>query len=542
MTFNFRTPFARTVFQQKYAQGSSDSWPLLVKRLVDDVCGTRGGTLHPLMSKGDRDQLEQYMLAMKFVPAGRYLYYAGRDAHFFNNCFAFNSQEDTREEWCNFTHSAMSALMSGGGIGNCYSVFRPEGAALGRTGGLASGPIPLMKAVNEIGRNVMQGGSRRSAIYASLHWNHQDIHKFIESKEYPQFIKDKKAEDFNFPADLDMTNISVNWDDTFLDNPDMDLWYKVNESMLRTAEPGHSFNFGAHSKEVGRNACAEFTTEDNGDVCNLGSINFAAIQSDTELADVTSLASKFLVCGSMRGDVPLESVRLIREKNRAIGLGVMGVHEWLIQRGERYEVTQDLHHWMTIWKHYTRTGANEICDRFYLNHPRRYNAIAPAGSIGILAGTTTGIEPLFAPAYKRRFLQDGTKWMYQQVVEPTVQAIIDECGIEDPDSLDCAYSLAYDYERRIKFQADMQDYVDMAISSTINLPAWGTSGNNPDTVQSFADTLMKYVRRLRGFTAYSDGCRGGQPLTVMSYKEAIKDTETVFEESEEKCKGGICGV
>jgi len=166
---------------------------------------------------------------------------------------------------------------------------------------------------------------------------------------------------------------------------------------------------------------------------------------------------------------------------------------------------------------------------------------APTGTIGILAGTTTGIEPLFAVAYKRRYLTDGTKWKYEYVVDSTADLLIREYGLE-PDGIDTAYKLSHDYERRLKFQADIQDYVDMSISSTINLPAWGSKGNTEHDVGRFAETLSKYAPRLRGFTCYPDSARGGQPLTEVPYSEAIQHKGVVFEENEEVCKGGICGV
>jgi len=119
------------------------------------------------MTKTDCDQLTNYMQDLKFIPGGRYLYYAGRKAKFFNNCYLLRAEEDTREDWANLSWKAESCLMTGGGIGIDYSVYRPNGARLGRTGGVASGPIPKMLMINELGRNVMQGGSRRSAIYAS---------------------------------------------------------------------------------------------------------------------------------------------------------------------------------------------------------------------------------------------------------------------------------------------------------------------------------------------------------------------------------------
>ena len=175
----FRNSFAENVFRFKYAQGPSDTWAKLADRLVEDVCGTRWGTERKLMSDDDRKQLAQYIKEFKFMPGGRYLYYAGRPFKAYNNCYLLRAEEDTREEWSAVTWRAMSCLMTGGGIGIDYSRLRPSGAALQRTGGTASGPLPLMYSINEIGRNVMQGGSRRSAIYASLNWKHDDITEFL---------------------------------------------------------------------------------------------------------------------------------------------------------------------------------------------------------------------------------------------------------------------------------------------------------------------------------------------------------------------------
>jgi ribonucleoside-diphosphate reductase alpha chain len=111
----------------------------------------------------------------------------------------------------------------------------------------------------------------------------------------------------------------------------------------------------------------------------------------------------------------------------------------------------------------------------------------------------------------------------------------------NPAKIETAYSLSTQYEKRIKFQADVQDYVDMSISSTINLPSWGTADNNADKVNGFATVLSKYAPRLRGFTAYPDGSRGGQPITEVTYDEAVKHKGVIFEENDQ-CAGGVCGV
>ena len=539
----FKNSFAANIFRLKYAQGNNDTWDSLAERLVEDVCGTRWGTERQLMSVDDQKQLVQYIKEMKFIPGGRYLYYAGREFKAYNNCYLLRAEEDTREEWANIVYRAMSCLSSGGGIGIDYSILRPSGRPLKRTGGTASGPIPLMQAVNEIGRNVMQGGSRRSAIYASLNMHHEDIGLFLNAKNWSEETKAAKALNFNHPATLDMTNISVNYDDGWGFDPTNPVFLRNVRQAMETGEPGFSFNFEDKQNETLRNACTEVTSEDDSDVCNLGSINIGNIKSLEEFRDIVHLASKFLVCGTLRADLPYEKVYKVREKNRRLGLGLMGIHEWLLQRGSGYEVTPELHQWLGVYEEESKYAADEHCDRLYISRPVAYRAIAPTGSIGILAGTTTGIEPLFAVAYKRRYLTNGTQWKYEYVVDSTADTLIKEYGL-DGDNIDTAYKLSHNYEQRIKFQADIQDYVDMSISSTINLPSWGSKGNSESDVTRFAETLAAYAPRLRGFTCYPDGSRGGQPLTEVPYSEAIKHKGLVFQEND-ICdisgKGGTCG-
>lgn len=549
----FKTTFAENIFNVKYRNGPNDTWDALAERLVKDVCGTRGGTERALLSREDCGQLVEYIKRMQFIPGGRYLYYAGRQAKFYNNCYLLRAEEDTREEWSNVTWRAMSCLMTGGGIGIDYSRLRPSGATLHRTGGIASGPIPLMSSINEIGRNVMQGGSRRSAIYASLNWRHEDISDFLKTKNWGERIRLEKEKDFSFPAPLDMTNISVNYDSAWLKEvqnrqatrSNLDPIFLENcFQAMKTGEPGFSFNFGKHENETLRNACTEVTSEDDSDVCNLGSINIGNIDSLSTFQDVVNLATKFLVCGTVRAELPYDKVYQVRDKNRRLGLGLMGIHEWLLQRGSKYEVTPELHKWLEVYKNESERSGREHCDRLFVSHPIAFRAIAPTGSIGILASTTTGIEPLFAVAYKRRYLTDGTKWKYEYVVDATADNLIKRYSIA-PESIDTAYKLSHDYERRIKFQADIQDYVDMSISSTINLASWGSKYNNEGQVGQFAETLARYAPRLRGFTCYPDGSRGGQPLVEVDYNEAIQHKGTVFLENdicEISNRGGTCGA
>jgi ribonucleoside-diphosphate reductase alpha chain len=550
----FRSKFSEDIFNQKYRHEGAETWEELATTLVRDVNGTlsyykydnnsySSSGPHGELTKSEEDQLIQYIKELKFIPGGRYLYYAGRKKKFFNNCFLLKAEKDTREDWSELARKVESCLMTGGGIGVDYSVYRGAGIKLSQTGGLSSGPLPAMYITNEQGRNVMQGGSRRSAIYASLNWRHADVDRFLIAKDWKNMpvgdtgksIWDIKQTDFNFPAPLDMTNISVNYDTNWLLNywetGDVGEVFRKNvKQALSTSEPGFSFNFFDKENETLRNACTEVTSEDDSDVCNLGSINLGRIDSITEFIDVITLATKFLLLGTLRADLPYDKVYQVRDKNRRLGLGLMGIHEWLLKRGYKYEVTPELHKWLKVYETQSDRISRDFADRLSISRPVANRAIAPTGSIGILAGTSTGIEPIFAVAYKRRYLTDGTKWKYQYVVDSTAQELIEQYDA-NPDEIESALDLAANYERRIKFQADIQDYVDMSISSTINLPPWGTLLNNEDKVDKFAKTLADYAPRLRGFTAYADGSRGGQPLTSVPYSEAKDKLGEVFEES-----------
>ena len=558
--YKFRNALAETVFYSKYAQGQDDSWPNLARRLVEDVCGMTPRS-PALMSKEDRAQLADYITKMYFLPGGRYLYYAGRDLKAYNNCYLLRAEEDTREEWAALCERSMSCLMLGGGIGIDYSRLRGRGSLLRRTGGVASGPLPLMHSIDSIGNNVMQGGSRRSAIYASLNWQHADVGEFLTAKNWdthlvagafktdgtPFSISDWKQGDFNAHAKLHMTNISVNYDDAWVNQKDRErhpTFITNVEQAMRTGEPGFSFNFGDKQNETLRNACTEITSADDSDVCNLGSVNMAAVPDFDTFKDVVRLASKFLVCGTIRADLPYDKVYEVRQKNRRLGLGLMGIHEWLMARQLPYVVGDELHRWLKVYEKESESAANEHCDRLFLSRPVGYRAIAPTGTIGILAGTTTGIEPLYAVAYKRRYLRNGDQWHFQYVIDSTAEQLIQTLGVE-PDSIETAANLAQDPEKRIAFQADVQAYVDHAISSTINLPAWGGEHNNPDSVRDFARILAKYAPRLRGFTCYPDASRGGQPIVAVPYQEALGHAGAEYREHdvcEISGKGGVCGV
>lgn len=566
----FEQAFAHGIYKQKYSKDGIEEWAGTARRAVQ----------HPLAAIGMEnddvaDRLERLVAARMFLPGGRYLYATGRDLHQVQNCSLYRA-EDTREGWADLTQKCTMSLMTGAGVGVDYSDVRASGSVISRTGGIASGPISLMKMINEVGRNVMQGGARRSAIWAGLAWWHADVFDFITVKDWPEWVKSiKSGEDteladgttipgnFMFPADLDMTNISVILDKAFFDAynddastiaeqtgswiaPDGQPWVnwakrvyaETLDHMVTTAEPGFSVNYENRFESL-RNACTEITSEDDSDICNLGSLNMARFSTKEQFASAVRDATLFLLAGTVYSHLPHDEVYETREKNRRLGLGVMGVHEWLLKRGKKYGPDAELGEWLDEYARSTEY-AHEFADKLGISRPVKTRAIAPNGTIGIVAETTTSAEPLFCAAYKRRVRNSSSKGdtvEFEYVVDPTAARLIAQ-GV-DPTTIEDAYMLSYDVERRVEMQAWLQGYVDHGISSTVNLPYPIT---DPQEQEDFGSMLMSYLPRLRGITAYPDGSRGGQPLTAVPVEYALQHQGVRFEETEDRCVGGQCGT
>lgn len=534
----FDSKFAHDIYKQKYSMDGQETWEDTCKRVVSSVCGQ-------LLDNKTKEKILKFMIDRKFIPGGRYLYSAGRSFHQVNNCFLFRA-DDSREGWSELMGKTTSALLTGGGIGVDYSSIRYEGAPIRRTGGFCTGPLSLMEMVNEAGRHIMQGGQRRSAIWAGLNWSHKDTPKFIHSKNHNDDLRSMKEKDFNFRLPMEFTNISVIYDTEFFiaieneSHPKHELaksiWIDNCRQAFSTAEPGMAFNFRKDNDSL-RNACCEVTSEDDSDKCNLGTVWMNRCKDRKEFSEVVKYSTIFLLCGGIYSDVPTDKIKEVGLKNNRIGLGLGGMHEWLMQRGLSYDVNPELHKWLAVYEQESDGAAFMNAKLLGVSVPKGVRAIAPTGTIGIIAQSTTGLEPLFCKAYKRRYLKDG-QWVFQYVIDGSVKRLLSQ-GVKLEDIQD-SYDLSF--RQRVKFQADVQNYVDMAISSTCNMPSWGSELNNESTVKQNAGILLKYAKRLRGFTVYPDGCRGGQPLTRVDINEAMSNEGVVFVENETTCINGVCGI
>lgn len=545
--------FAESTMSRKYLwkERGETGWEDIAKRVVDNV-------VRPYLPELVPD-LTQAIIERKFMPGGRYLYASGKDLHQVQNCALFKVG-DSKEEIADLFRRVATTLMTGAGVGVVWTDLRPNGAKVGGMGGESTGPNAFMQSVNEIGRNIMQGGSRRAAIWAGLHWYHPDALAFMNLKDWDEITLQGKEQDFNYPAPMDMTNISIILDTAFfeaIEDPQwtreyawkghsvtvthdwaLKVYWTAVDKMLSGGEPGFSVDAWDNEGENLRNACTEITSSDDNDICNLGSINLARVETKDEFEHLVSICTAFLLCGTLYSDVPLREIARTRDKNRRLGLGLMGIADWLIKRGYKYEPNDELESWLQEYAKSTEIAAY-YAKRLGVSAPVKTRAIAPTGTIGILAEVSgTGIEPPYAMAYKRRYLK-GDKWHYQYVVDSVAQRLVEQ-GI-DPDSVETAADLAHDPERRLLMQCFVQQYVDHGISSTLNLPA---KDKQAFTTEEFGRILFDALPMLRGVTVYPDGARTGQPLTAVTYAEAVDWVGFEYEEVglDSQCVGGVCGI
>jgi len=488
---------------------------------------------------------------------------------------------DSMEEIFEAIKRAAIIHKSGGGTGFAFSRLRSENAIVESTGGKASGPVSFLKVFNAATEAVKQGGTRRGANMGVLRVDHPDILKFIDCK--------REGEITNF-------NISVAATDEFMDALEKDETYalvdphtrevterlrardvfnRIVENAWATGDPGMIFIDRVNRTpanpvpELGpieaTNPCGEQPLQPN-DVCNLGSINLGRFvvndngkpRIDYEnLERVVRIAVRFLDDVIDVNPYPIEEIAETVRANRRIGLGVMGVADLFIEMGIPYASEQATSLAEEIITFIHDVGHDESArlaqERGHFpNWPRSIyrdgrplrnstvTTIAPTGTISIIAGCSSGIEPLFALAY-RHISGDRHLTFVNPLVEEVLQReglysdkLMEEIisrgtvrGMENvPEHIQQLLATAHDIppEWHVRMQAAFQKGTDNGVSKTINLP-------NSATVEDVADAyLLAWQLGCIGITVFRDGCLQEQVLHVgAGEKETQKKEESPAE-------------
>jgi len=505
------------------------------------------------------EKFSEIIYNLDFLPGGRILRNAGRQRGSMFNCYHL-PMGDSREEIGQFYKDSLILWGEGGGIGVNVSFLRPEGAAIKGVGGHSSGPVSFLEASDCIARTVESGGSRRAAALALMNVTHPDILKFIDAKLEHGY--------------LSCYNISVAVTDDFLMAVEADdywefkfahqaygqikariIWDKIVENMVSCAEPGLlnwdkliKNNSYYYDPVLGTNPCGEAVLSPY-DVCDLGSLvlpNFITGTVNTnwkKLEETIKVAVRFLDDVIDVNKYVLQEIDVKAHNSRRIGLGVMGLAEYLFAKKLRYgspKAINEIERLMRFIRDKTYESLVALAQEkgaFPKFDPIAYGkasfirklpaslrmaikqygvrcvtgmAIAPTGTISLIADVTSGIEPLFRKAYLR---QDrvGDR-MY---VHPIYKGLL-ETGDEMPEwYVDTDDLKPSDH---FEIQSIVQKYVDGAVSKTINMPE-GT------TAEQLSNLTLEYIHDLKGVTVYVDGCREGQILNKVTEEEVIKSLE-----------------
>ncbi len=477
---------------------------------------------------------------------------------------------DSMEEIFDSVKAAAIIHKSGGGTGFAFSRLRPKDDIVASTGGRASGPISFLRVFNSATEAVKQGGTRRGANMGILRVDHPDILEFIECK---------------LDGGITNFNISVAATDKFMDalaagteydlvNPHTgavtgrlsakEVFERIVRAAWRTGDPGMIFIDRINASpanptpEIGMveatNPCGEQPLLPN-EACNLGSLNvskFARRGEDgdwsidwDEMERVVRLAVRFLDDVIEMNPYPLPEIDATVKSNRRIGLGLMGWADLLFTMGIPYDSPGAIDladRLMAFVKEKSHDQSAKLAEErgpfpnwslsIYANdRPLRNSTvttIAPTGTISMIAGCSSGIEPIFALAFEHRVRQpDGERVL--TFVNETFERIAKERGfysdalmreIAKRGSLDGIPGVPEDaarifrtsheinHEWHVRHQAAFQRYTDNGVSKTINLP---NSASEEDVARAY---LLAWELGCLGITVFRDGCKGEQVLNV----------------------------
>jgi ribonucleoside-diphosphate reductase alpha chain len=498
-----------------------------------------------------RSKFLTMMRSLEFLPNSPTLMNAGLPLGQLSACFVLPVEDSLSGIFEALKNMAL-IHQSGGGTGFSFSRLRPKNDVVRATGGVASGPVSFMRIFETATDVIKQGGRRRGANMATLRVDHPDILEFIQAKEKPGFL-----ENFNISvaATDEFMRRARQGEEIELINPrtgqvaghinareTMDC---IANSAWRGGDPGMIFidRINAAHPLPGliesTNPCGEQPLLPF-ESCNLGSINLAKLVERGEmnwerLAELVSLAVRFLDDVIDMNCYPLPQIEETTLQSRKIGLGVMGFAEMLILMNVSYNSPEAVRLAEEVMKFITQAAREasaelgEVRGSFPLFEESRLKSwsamrnatvttIAPTGTISIIAGTSSGIEPLFALAFVRRVLEGArlleVSPLFEKAAEargiytPEMKAELARKGSAQdvaslPQDLKDLFVTALDIppQQHVKIQAAFQKYTDNAVSKTVNL---SESATVDDVLKVYN---LAYDLGCKGVTVFRYGCR-----------------------------------
>ena len=506
----------------------------------------------------------QLMTSLDFLPNSPTLMNAGRPLGQLSACFVL-PVADSMEDIFDAIKNAALIHKSGGGTGFSFSRLRPKGSTVNSTGGVASGPISFMKVFNAATEAVKQGGTRRGANMGILRVDHPDIMEFITCKN-----DTKEITNFNISVGLTetfMAAVEAGGEYDLVDPASKKITGRLGaravfdaivDSAWRTGEPGIIFldrlnrdNPCPKQGEIeSTNPCGEQPLLPY-EACNLGSINLVNHLKKTaggyaldreKLEKTIRTAVHFLDNVIEVNQYPLPEIDQVTKLTRKIGLGVMGFADMLLYLGIPYdsdagvamarevmELVQTVGHQASEDLAAVRGAFPLFGESVYKDGKPLRNAtvttIAPTGTLSIIAGVSSGVEPVFAYAYIRNVM-DSTHLIETNGIlkeeltrrglysEALMKAVVEQGTLAHvegiPEDMKRVFVCAHDVSPiwHVKMQAAFQAFTDNAVSKTVN---FSNAATREDVAQVYR---LAYQLGCKGTTIYRDGSRDEQVLNI----------------------------
>jgi len=570
-SINFITENSRTVLERRYLKKDPsgqvcESPEQMFRRVAAHVAQAEKNYDNKTNIKKMEDRFYSLMTEFRFLPNSPTLMNAGRALGQLAACFVL-PVEDSINGIFEAVKNAATIHKSGGGTGFSFSRLRPENSKVGSTGGVASGPVSFMKIFNTATEQVKQGGTRRGANMAVLRVDHPDIMDFIKCKnnkrELNNFnisvgVTDKFMEAVLKEAEYDLVDPRTQKPSSKLDATA--VYDELVSQAWATGDPGiifldeiNRFNSTPGISEIeSTNPCGEQPLLPM-EACNLGSINltkFVTTEKGTpdidynKLRETIHLSVRFLDNTIDMSKYPIKEIEQMVHGNRKIGLGIMGFADMLFRLNlpydsdEAIDIAEDIMSFFQKESHAASCLLAEergVFPNFELSvfkdekqsclRNATTTTIAPTGTLSIIAGCSSGIEPVFALSFVRNVMDNDKLLEVNPVFEKMARAqgFYNEMLMQDiaekgtakgnsqiPIELRKVYVTAHDIkpEDHIRMQAAFQRHTDNAVSKTVNLP----HDAKKEDVKFIYDEAFKL--KCKGVTIYRDGSKDNQVLSI----------------------------
>jgi ribonucleoside-diphosphate reductase alpha chain len=515
------------------------------------------------------DKFYEKINNMEFIPSSPCIFNAGTKSQSLSSCFIVDIEDNIEGIFQTVAECAKIFQMSGG-AGFSMRKIRPKGASCNSSGSTASGVVSFMNVFNEVVNRVKQGNKRNGALKIDLPCDHPEIFDFIHSKDDTTQLNNMNISVSITDEFIKAVESNSNWDlkfkgEVFKTIKAKDLWNEIMFSAWKTAEPGISYqtsmdagNMNTHiCIDVYGNPCHEFVNIPYSS-CNLLSLHLVKVIKKGKvnwnlLEENIKIAFRFLDNMITMNRLPLPKIEEITKAIRPIGLGTMGFAQLLYMLKIPYNSQECLNFIDELYGFIDKTALKyniELAtergvypawkgskweERNLKVRCSSMTSIAPNGSIAFIANTTGGIEPQYALVYKRRDKENDEYMIADDVFEEYLKTnklfteeILNKInsnggsikGLDDifTKEIQNIFVTANDIspEWHVRVLAQIQKYVSLSISKTVNMP-------KEATVEDVADVYLMAARSgIKGITVYRDGCRENQVLsTGNTVKEEI---------------------